>query len=74
MNDFEKIEEKASTTRNQYLLSLAMAKRVRSLRSGAPSLVEGARGRIEPIKTTMGEFARDMIAYGVPDGGDSDEA
>lgn len=66
MNDFEKIEEKASTTRNQYLLSLAMAKRVRSLRSGAPALVEDARGRTEPVKTAMAEFARDLIDYRMP--------
>ncbi|MGM0627254.1 MAG: DNA-directed RNA polymerase subunit omega [Candidatus Fermentibacterota bacterium] len=71
MNDFEKIEEKASTTRNQYLLSLAMAKRVRSLRSGAPTLVEGIKGRVEPIRAAMAEFAGDMIAYRIPnhDGG-----
>jgi DNA-directed RNA polymerase subunit K/omega len=67
MNDFEKIEEKASTTRNQYLLSLAMAKRVRSLRSGAPTLVEDVRGRIEPVRAAMAEFARDLIAYRIPD-------
>jgi DNA-directed RNA polymerase subunit K/omega len=73
MNDFEKIEEKASTTRNQYLLSLAMAKRVRSLRSGAPALVEDARGRIEPVKTAMAEFARDMIAYTIPGEDDEEE-
>lgn len=66
MNDFEKIEERASTTRNQYLLSLAMAKRVRSLRSGAPTLVEGIKGRVEPIRAAMAEFAGDMIAYRIP--------
>lgn len=73
MNDFEKIEEKASTTRNQYLLSLAMARRVRSLRSGAPPLVEDMKGRIEPVKTAMSEFAGDLIAYRVPDGDEGGE-
>jgi len=67
MNDFEKIEEKASTTRNQYLLSLAMARRVRSLRSGAPTLVEDIKGRVEPVKAAMAEFAGDLIAYRIPD-------
>lgn len=72
MNDFEKIEEQASTTRNQYLLSLAMAKRVRSLRSGAPALIEGSRGRVEPIRTAMAEFSRDLVSFRIPGTGEGD--
>jgi DNA-directed RNA polymerase subunit K/omega len=35
--------------------------------------VEDARGRIEPVKTAMAEFARDMIAYTIPGEDDEEE-
>lgn len=55
-------------TDNQYLLALAIAKRVRKLRSGAPSLVDNVPNPGErPFQNSMEEFSQKKISYGLPE-------
>lgn len=66
MKSFEKIEELAAGSQNQYKLALAMAKRVRALRDGAPCLVPEMRDTQQnAVKAAMAEFSRGLIAYEV---------
>ena len=51
---------------NQYLLALAIAKRVRKLRAGAPPLVDAEDSRRTPIATAMEELAEKKIIYTDP--------
>lgn len=57
------VDEMGERTDNQYLLAIAIAKRVRKLRSGAPALVEAEDPRRKPVRTAMREFAEGSIAY-----------
>lgn len=64
MKAFERVERLAAESDNQYTLALAMAKRVRALREGAPCLVPGVRdSRHNAVRAAMEEFARGLIAY-----------
>lgn len=64
MKSFEKVEQLAANSGNQYLLALAMAKRVRALRNGAPCLVPGiADTQQNAVKAAMAEFADGLISY-----------
>ncbi len=61
---YRDIDRVGEQTDNQYLLALAIAKRVRKLRAGAPSLVEhGENSRRKPFRTAMDEFAKKKILY-----------
>ena len=61
---FMEIDRMGEQAENQYLLALAIARRVRKLRSGAPSLVDDVDDpRRKPFRTAMEEFARDRIKY-----------
>lgn len=61
---FMEIDVMGEETENQYLLALAIARRVRKLRSGAPSLVERPEDpRRKPFQTAMEEFADNKILY-----------
>ncbi|OPL19431.1 MAG: hypothetical protein AVO35_10460 [Candidatus Aegiribacteria sp. MLS_C] len=63
---FMEIDRTTERTDNQYLLALAIAKRVRKLRSGAPALVDDVDDpRRKPFKAAMEEFARGRILYGL---------
>jgi DNA-directed RNA polymerase subunit K/omega len=67
MKHFEKVEELSAESENQYKLALAMAKRVRALRDGAPCLVpEITDSRHNAVKAAMAEFARGLISFEVP--------
>lgn len=67
MKSFERVEELAAEAGNQYQLALAMARRVRALRDGAPCLVTEIRDpQQNAVKAAMAEFARGLIAYEVP--------
>jgi len=64
MKSFEKIEQLAAESGNQYQLALAMAKRVRALRNGAPCLIPGmADTQQNAVKAAMAEFAEGLISY-----------
>jgi len=66
MKSFEKVEELSAESKNQYKLALAMAKRVRALRNGAPCLVPDIRdSQQNAVKAAMAEFSRGLIAYDV---------
>lgn len=61
---FMDIDRTAERTENQYLLALAIAKRVRKLRAGAPPLVDDVDNpRRKPFRTAMEEFAMGRILY-----------
>ncbi len=64
MKSFEGVEELAAISSNQYKLALAIAKRVRALRDGAPCLVpEIGDPQQNSVKAAMAEFARGLISY-----------
>ncbi|RKZ04264.1 hypothetical protein DRQ21_03215 [Candidatus Fermentibacteria bacterium] len=68
MKSFEEVENLASESTNQYKLALAMAKRVRALRDGAPCLVpEIENPQQNAVKAAMAEFARGLISYSTPE-------
>ncbi len=68
MKAFERVEKLAAESDNQYTLALAMAKRVRALRDGAPCLVPAVRdSRHNAVRAAMEEFARGLIAYETTD-------
>ncbi len=68
MKSFEGVETLASASTNQYKLALAMAKRVRALRDGAPCLVpELENPQQNAVKAAMAEFAKGLISYTVAD-------
>ncbi len=67
MKSFEGVENLASASTNQYKLALAMAKRVRALKDGAPCLVpEIENPQQNAVKAAMAEFARGLISYTTP--------
>jgi DNA-directed RNA polymerase subunit K/omega len=64
MKYFEKTEQKAASVENQYLFTVAVSKRVRSLQEGAPVLVEGVDNSIEQAsEAALREFAEDRLDY-----------
>ncbi len=64
MKSFEKVEELAAESKNQYKLALAMAKRVKALRDGAPCLVPEIRdSQQNAVRAAMAEFSQGLIAY-----------
>ena len=62
-DDYMDIDTMGERTDNQYLLALAIAKRVRKLRSGAPPLVDVDDPRKKPFQIAMEEIARKKILY-----------
>lgn len=70
MRSFFDIEESAASSRNQYLLANAAAKRVRHIKSGAPAVVESPQAD-RPIETALEEIARGLIRYRLPEQQDS---
>jgi len=68
MKSFEGVENLASASTNQYKLALAMSKRVRALRDGAPCLVpEIDNPQQNAVKAAMAEFAKGLISYTTAD-------
>jgi DNA-directed RNA polymerase subunit K/omega len=65
MRYFKKIEKQAAQTENQYTLALAIAKRVRHIRSGAPTLSDVPDPGENPVEAALEEFAESRIAYEV---------
>jgi len=65
MRYFKAIEKKAAETENQYSLVLAIAKRVRHIRSGAPTLSDVPDPLENPVEAALEEFAESQIAYSV---------
>ena len=64
MKSFEGVEELSALSSNQYKLALALAKRVRALRDGAPCLVpEISDPQQNSVKAAMAEFAKGLISY-----------
>ena len=63
MNSFKAIEKQAAISNNQYILALAISKRVRHLRSGAPTLSSVQNPGEHPIEATLDEFAENQISY-----------
>lgn len=64
MRYFEKTEQKAASVKNQYLFTVAVAKRVRSLQEGAPALVEGVDNSVEQAaEAALREFAENRIDF-----------
>ncbi|MEN8209061.1 MAG: DNA-directed RNA polymerase subunit omega [Candidatus Fermentibacteria bacterium] len=61
--DYKDIDTMGQQTDNQYLLALAIAKRVRKLRSGAPPLVDVNNAGRKPFQTAMKEIAAKKILY-----------
>ena len=68
MKSFEGVENLASASTNQYKLALAMSKRVRALRDGAPCLIpEIDNPQQNAVKAAMAEFAKGLISYTTAD-------
>ncbi len=64
MKSFEGVENLAAASTNQYKLALALAKRARALRNGAPCLLpEIVNPQQNAVKAAMAEFAKGMISY-----------
>ena len=53
MRNFKTIEKKAAETENQYTLALAIAKRIRHIRSGAPTLSEVPNPGENPVDAAL---------------------
>ncbi len=64
-DDCKDIDVMGERTDNQYILAIAIAKRVRKLRSGAPALVEVDNSRKKPFQIAMKEIAEKKILYSV---------
>ena len=62
-DDCKDIDVMGERTDNQYILAIAIAKRVRKLRSGAPALVEVDNSRRKPFQIAMKEIAEKKILY-----------
>jgi len=60
---YKDIDIMGEQTTNQYLLALAISKRVRKIRSGAPALVDIDNPRRKPFQTAMEEIAREKIIF-----------
>lgn len=64
---FRDIETMGEKSDNQYILTLAIAKRVRKLRSGAPPLIDTKDSRKKPFGTAMKEISKKKITYKIDD-------
>ena len=64
---YKEIDVMGEQTDNQYLLALAIAKRVRKIRSGAPALVDMDNPRRKPFRTAMEEIARRRVLFSLTD-------
>lgn len=64
MKSFKEIESTASHVKNQYALTLAIAKRVKHLKNGAPTLSDVNAGN-KPIEAAFEEFALGLIEYSI---------
>lgn len=74
MKSFEGVENLATASTNQYKLALAMAKRVRALRNGAPCLIpEIDNPQQNSVKAAMAEFARGLISYTIAEDQHTDQ-
>lgn len=62
-NSYKEIDIMGEQTDNQYLLALAISKRVRKIRSGAPALVDIENPKRKPIQTAMEEIAEKKILF-----------
>jgi DNA-directed RNA polymerase subunit K/omega len=62
-NTYKEIDIMGEQTDNQYLLALAISKRVRKIRSGAPALVDIKNPKRKPIQTAMEEIAEKKILF-----------
>lgn len=62
-NTYKEIDIMGEQTDNQYLLALAISKRVRKVRSGAPALVDIENPKRKPIQTAMEEIAEKKILF-----------
>ncbi len=60
---FKEIDIMGEQTDNQYLLALAISKRVRKIRSGAPALIDTDDPRRRPIRTAMEEIGQKKILF-----------
>ena len=69
--DYMDIDIMGEQTDNQYLLALAIAKRVRKLRSGAPALVDIDNPRRKPFQTAMKEIGSKKILYSMAEDSNS---
>jgi DNA-directed RNA polymerase subunit K/omega len=65
MRKFKAIEKKAAESENQYTLALAIAKRIRHIRSGAPSFSSIPNPGESPVDAALEEFADSQIAFTV---------
>ncbi len=64
MKSFEEVEKLAAESGNQYQLALAMSRRVRALKDGAPCLVPEMKDSVQnAVKAAMAEFAQGLISY-----------
>ncbi len=64
---FRDIEMMGEKSDNQYILALAIAKRVRKLRAGAPPLVDAKDSKRKPFGTAMKEISQKKITYMLDD-------
>ena len=62
-NTYKEIDIMGEQTDNQYLLALAISKRVRKIRSGAPALIDIENPKRKPIQTAMEEIAKKKILF-----------
>ena len=60
---YKKIDNMGDECENQYLLALAIAKRVRKLRSGAPPMSSGGDPKRDPFSVAMKEIVDGTIQY-----------
>lgn len=63
LDTYKKIETIGEECENQYLLALAIARRVRKLRSGAPPMVECDNPKRNPFLAATKEIAQGKITY-----------
>lgn len=66
MKAFEDLEKKASEAENQYALALAIARRVKHLKAGAPTLSD-INPQARPFEAAYTEFASGMVEFRLPD-------
>ncbi len=68
MNETMKnFEREAADSDNQYLLAIAISKRVRALKDGTPPLIKDIDPTREPIRTAITEFAEKKLKYELKD-------
>ncbi len=64
---FNDIETMGEQSDNQYILALAIAKRVKKLKSGAPPLIDNCDSKRKPFETAMKEIYQKKITYTIDD-------